>query len=384
MNKIQKLWHKLFPKPAQPLPAGTYSYQAPPDAQVPYRMFLRIEKDGQGIMILNASTVLHLNQTATELIYYLIQSKSEAEIAQVISERYQVPVEEALKDYQDLQERLNSLISTPDLDPVTYLEFDRMDPYSDTSAPYRLDCALTYKLGSEENYDAPEDRVKRELLTQEWCTILDKSWAAGIPHVVFTGGEPTLRNDLPELIRHAEKNGQVTGLLTDGLRLTDNNFRHALLESGLDHVMIVLDVDRGQSWESVRDVLAEDIALTVHITISPENKDKILESLDTLSQMGIQKISLSISDQMLEENLKKAREKVADLNMTLIWDLPVPYSAFNPVSLELRESLKLVDGSGKAWLYVEPDGDVLPAQGINKVIGNLLAESWENIWEKSQ
>jgi MoaA/NifB/PqqE/SkfB family radical SAM enzyme len=168
------------------------------------------------------------------------------------------------------------------------------------------------------------------------------------------------------------------------LRLTDNNFRHALLESGLDHVMIVLDVDSGQSWESVRDVLAEDIALTVHITISPENKDKILESLDTLSQMGILKVSLSISDQMLEENLKKAREKVADLNMALIWDLPVPYSAFNPVSLELRESLKLVDGSGKAWLYVEPDGDVLPAQGINKVIGNLLTESWENIWAKSQ
>ena len=384
MNKIQKLWQTFFPKPAQPLPAGTYSYQAPPEAPVPYRMFLRIEKDGQGIMILNASTVLHLNQTAAEYIYYLVQLKSESEIAQIISERYKVPVEEALKDYQDLQERLNSLINTPDLDPVTFLDFERMDPYSDTSAPYRLDCALTYKLSGEEHQAAPEERVKRELLTQEWCTILNKSWAAGIPHIVFTGGEPTLRNDLTELIRHAEKNGQVTGLLTDGLRLTDNNFRHALLESGLDHVMIVLDVDSGQSWESVRDVLAEDIALTVHITISPENKDKILESLDTLSQMGILKVSLSISDQMLEENLKKAREKVADLNMALVWDLPVPYSAFNPVSLELRESLKLVDGSGKAWLYVEPDGDVLPAQGINKVIGNLLTESWENIWAKSQ
>ena len=382
MNPIQKLWLKIFPKQAQPLPAGTYSYQAPPDAHVPYKMFLRIEKDGQGILILNASTVLHLNQTATEFVYYLIQSKTEAEIVQTISERYQVPVADARKDFLDLRERLDSLITTPDLDPVTYLEFERLDPYSDTTAPYRLDCALTYKLGTEVHHAAPEERVKRELLTQEWCTILDKAWAAGIPHTVFTGGEPTLRNDLVELIKHAEKNGQVTGLLTDGLRLTDNNYRHALLESGLDHIMIVLDLRSRQAWESVRDVLAEDIALTVHITISPDNKDMVLESLAKLSEMDLKKVSLSICDQVLEENLKKAREKVADLNMALVWDLPVPYSAFNPVSLELKESMKPVDGSGKAWLYVEPDGDVLPAQGINTVLGNLLTESWESIWAK--
>ena len=32
-------------------------------------------------------------------------------------------------------------------------------------------------------------------------------------------------------------------------------------------------------------------------------------------------------------------------------------------------------------LYVEPDGDVLPAQGYNVVLGNLLRDSWEAIWE---
>ena len=42
---------------------------------------------------------------------------------------------------------------------------------------------------------------------------MDKAWAAGIPHITFTGGEPTLRDDLPALIAHAEKIGQVTGLL---------------------------------------------------------------------------------------------------------------------------------------------------------------------------
>ncbi len=48
---------------------------------------------------------------------------------------------------------------------------------------------------------------------------------SGIPHVVFTGGEPTLRDDLPELIAHAERNGQITGLNTNGRRLADRALR---------------------------------------------------------------------------------------------------------------------------------------------------------------
>jgi MoaA/NifB/PqqE/SkfB family radical SAM enzyme len=44
--------------------------------------------------------------------------------------------------------------------------------------------------------------------------MLDRLWQLGIPHIVFTGGEPTLRPDLPDLIAHAERNGQIAGLNT--------------------------------------------------------------------------------------------------------------------------------------------------------------------------
>ena len=93
------------------------------------------------------------------------------------------------------------------------------------SAPYRLDCALTYRLPSEVDPQfAPQERASRELSTAEWTSILDKAWANGIPHIIFTGGEPTLREDLIELILHAENLGQVTGLLTDGIRMTERLF----------------------------------------------------------------------------------------------------------------------------------------------------------------
>ena len=67
--------------------------------------------------------------------------------------------------------------------------------------------------------------------------------------------------------------------------------------------------------------------------------------------------------------------------MNLIWDLPVPYSTLNPVSLETQMDAQ-PEGAGRAWLYVEPDGDVLPTQGYNKVLGNMLRDPWEKIWQQ--
>ena len=45
-----------------------------------------------------------------------------------------------------------------------------------------------------------------------------------------------------------------------------------------------------------------------------------------------------------------------------------------------EEGTEKAEGIGRGWLYVEPDGDVLPGQGINKVLGNFLKDDWEKIW----
>jgi len=66
--------------------------------------------------------------------------------------------------------------------------------------------------------------VKGELSTCDWKLVLDKAWEMGVPHIIFTGGEPTLREDLPELIAHAEQNGQITGLNTNARRLSDAHY----------------------------------------------------------------------------------------------------------------------------------------------------------------
>jgi MoaA/NifB/PqqE/SkfB family radical SAM enzyme len=190
------------------------------------------------------------------------------------------------------------------------------------------------------------------------------------------------------LIAHAEKLGMVSGLITNGLRMAESKYLHELLQSGLDHVMILLDAGEDQSWEAVRDTIAEDIALTVHLTLTRNNLDHFEETLDRLAKMGVQNISLSTETLELKDEIQARRADVAGRHMRLVWDLPVPYSHYHPVAIELAEMVPDVDvsvtGPGKAWLYVEPDGDVLPGQGYYQdVLGNLLNDPWGTIWQNA-
>lgn len=391
MNLIRSTFDRILTRffpPITPLPVGVYHYQAPADAPFPFRLHLRIEPNGSALLIVNASTVIHLNQTAAEYAYHLVKSTPEDQAVAEIAHRYRANKETIRQDYKNLVERIQSLVDTPDLDPVTYLDFDRSAPYTGAeTAPYRIDCALTYQLPNESAEAlAPVDRVKRELVEEEWTSILDKAWAAGIPQVIFTGGEPTMRPDLCSLIAHAEKLGMVAGLITNGLRLAETNYLHALLQSGLDHVMIVLDPDSEQAFEGLRDTLAENISVVVHLTLTRRNQSTFTQVLDKLASMGVQNVSISASEPDLKDDLVAQRHAVADRQMHLVWDLPVPYSQFNPVAIEMFEETEpQVTGDGQAWLYLEPDGDVLPGQGhYQDVLGNLLIDPWEAVWQKAR
>ena len=382
-KKIEDFFDSLYNAP-ETIPAGIYMYQAPPDADIPYKMHLRVEADGSGILILNASTVLHLNQSAAEYAYYLMQGISRSDTAKNVADRYHIPLETAQNDLGVFIDKINTLISTEDLDPVTYLDMERVTPYSQKlSAPYRLDCALTYKV--PEGTDAavaPNERVTRELSTDEWKTVLKNAWDAGIPHVIFTGGEPTLRDDLPELIEAAEELGLVSGLLTDGLKLSTRRYANSLLNKGLDHILLLADPDEKRFWSALKVLMPLDIAVSVHVTMTKDNRDKFPALLDKIAKAGVTSISLSADDDALADDLEKAGSQAAALQMTQVWDLPVPYSNCHPVALELAEGAqKVPQGAGKAWLYVEPDGDVLPAQGVNQVLGNLLTDPWRKIWK---
>lgn len=384
LKKIENYFDDMF-NPVEPIPVGVYSYQSTGDSELPYKLHLRVEPDGSGILIINASTILHLNQTAVEYAYYFIDEMKSEDIPALVASRYDVSIGQAERDMKGFLVKVNTLVNTEDLDPVTYLDMERVAPYSQKmSAPYRLDCAITYQVSAQADPSAaPTERVDRELSTEEWKQVLQKTFDAGIPHVIFTGGEPTLRDDLPDLIATCEELGIVCGLLTDGLKFSDKKYMDVLLKKGLDHIMLLCQSENKDFWKALKNLMPDDIAVTVHITLTKGNQDKVSALLEKLAKQDVTSISLSASSPKLADALAAASQKASALNLRLVWDLPVPYSAFNPVAAELEAGAAAApEGAGKAWLYVEPDGDVLPAQGVNKVLGNMLTDPWKKIWKQ--
>ena len=195
-----------------------------------------MEPNSDGLLIVNASTILHLNSNATELAYHLIKGTPKELLLNEMTRRYKTSPQQVENDLDTFIGRLDALVLSPDLDPESFLDIDRIDLHQGSlSAPLRLDCALTYQVPEETStVYAPTDRVKRLLDTSEWKTIIQTAWDKGIPHIVFTGGEPTLRPDLPELIAFTQKVGMVTSLITDGLRFTEKGYLSSLLDAGLD------------------------------------------------------------------------------------------------------------------------------------------------------
>ena len=379
--RIRTFIDNIFFTP-KPLPQGSSNgNHLLPDGQN-CRLHLRVEPNSDGLLIVNASTILHLNSSATELAYHLIKGTPKELLLNEMTRRYKTSPQQVENDLDTFIGRLDALVLSPDLDPESFLDIDRIDLHQGTlSAPLRLDCALTYQVPEETStVYAPIDRVKRLLDTSEWKTIIQTAWDKGVPHIVFTGGEPTLRPDLPELIAFTQQVGMVTSLITDGLRFTEKGYLSSLLDAGLDHVMIVLEPNEWQSWESLKDLSNEDIAFNVHLTID----NKIITNIDSvvtkIKELGTTRVSLSANSEETSASLEEISRKIHEAGLSLVWDFPVPYSEINPIAMEAANSEMMPKGAARSWLYIEPDGDVLPGQGLNQVLGNMLTDAFDTIW----
>jgi MoaA/NifB/PqqE/SkfB family radical SAM enzyme len=111
------------------------------------------------------------------------------------------------------------------------------------------------------------------------------------------------------------------------------------------------------------------------------DQSQVFATIDRLEKMGVKNLSLSGKSIQDGTGLKESSDFATSKGLNLVWDIPVPYSAFNPFNLGL-ENIIQAKGEGYAWLYIEPDGDVLPSQGVNIVLGNMLTDDWASIWDK--
>ena len=377
------------------------------------RIHLRIDPDGQGILLINANRILHLNPTAAFMARLFLDKVSDPVAIRTITRQYHTSEKRVKYDYAQTKDLLFELLKPDGLCPIHDLNLETTAPFSaPPSVPYRMDLALTYRCNNDCAHcynPRPSDNSRTyftdELTTDQWKSILNRLWDIGIPHIVFTGGEPTLRNDLPELIAHAQALGQVTGLNTNARRLSDRNFVQQLELAGLDHVQITLEsydpsihdqmVASHGAWSQtvsgINNVLATRIFVMTNTTLLSKNTATLAETMDFLANLGVPTIGLNaliyagrgsnvgtgLPESALPALLELARRKTQTAGQRLIWYTPTQYCNFDPVLLDLG-----VKGCTAASynMCIEPDGSVLPCQSYYQSLGNILSDPWQSIW----
>ena len=395
-------------KPPRTLSPGLHAYEQRDGAGGRVRVHLRLEPDGRGLLVINAARVLHLNQTAAEYARLILERVPEDVAVRQVARRYRVDARTARADFRRMQAQLDALIRADEgACPIIGLDLERVDPFSvPLTAPYRMDLALTYRC----NDACPHCYVARpsgypEMDTAAWQMVLERVWEAGIPHVCFTGGEATLREDLVELVATAEGLGLVTGLLTNGRRLSDAAFVQALVAAGLDHAQITLEshdeavhdsmvATRGAWQETVRGIrnaVAANLYTTTNTTLTRQNVARIEETVAFIGSLGVPTfacnsliyagrgatVGAGFGEEELVPILERVREAAGQQGLRLIWYTPTQYCAFSPLQLELGVK------ACTAALYnmcVEPDGAVIPCQSYYEPLGYILRDPWEAIW----
>ncbi len=387
-------------------PAGLHHYRIRENGGL-VRIHLRVDPDGHGTLLIDANQVLHLNPSAALMAYLALEKTPVPQAVQSLRKTFNVDKDRAEQDYTAFLADFEEILHPGSCITCTLDDLIFDAPFSARpTAPYRMDLALTYRCNNDcaHCYNG-RPRDYPELTTGQWKTVIDKLWELAIPHIVFTGGEPTLYADLPELIAHAEGNGQITGLNTNARRLADSRFVEALVKAGLDHVQITLEshdpeihdfiVGRRGAWkqtvQGLRNALDSPLYVMTNTTLLQSNSPHLAETLDFLAAEGVPTVGLNaliyaghgltvgtgLKESELPPLLDLARRKTGQNGQKLIWYTPTQYCRFDPQQLELG-----VKGCTAALynMCVESDGSVLPCQSYYQSLGNILRDPWDSIW----
>ncbi len=392
----------------QKIPVGRYAYRGK-DKFSGMSLQLRVEESRQGVMVINANSVLHLNHTATAFAYFFMQGMPKKEVIKKIRRMYRVNSKDAQADYEKIVYTISTLAQTEKIDPVTFLEIQKEEPFSyQYSAPLRMDVALTFRCQNDcIHCYAGGPHETPELSTDQWKQVIDRLSDIGVFILTFTGGEPTLREDLPELLIYAQNKGMVTGLITNGRKLKDPAYVSTLEKAGLDFVQVTLESHKAEvhdlmtassgSWKEtvagVRNAVNSQIYVTTNTTLSKHNASKFLDTIDFIKALDVaafgcnsliysgkaeavsQEFALTIDE--LTILLPKIRSKAEQLGLKFLWYTPTQYCRFDPVQAGLGVkacTAALIN------MCVAPNGDVYPCQSYFESLGNILTDTWTNIW----
>lgn len=300
--------------------------------------------------------------------------------------------------------------------PTESVEYTNIGEYADyMKAPHRMDL-LVSSMSKDGKWNCNQRCVhcyaagqvqaeEEELSTSDWKSIIDKLRMIGVPQVTFTGGEPTLREDIIELIEYSK--WFVTRLNTNGIKL-DKAFCQELMKASLDscqitfyscdeaiHNKLVGVNEYAKTVEGIDNALEAGINISINTPLCKLNSDYV-STLEFLNAKGVRYVTCSgiiaSGNALLEESTSVQLEK-DEIKKVLKDAVEYCYSHGMEISFtspgwiepEYFKELGINEptcGACLSNMAITPSGKVVPCQSYlsSGDMGDILHENWECIW----
>ncbi|WP_265444188.1 radical SAM/SPASM domain-containing protein [Acetivibrio straminisolvens] len=253
-------------------------------------------------------------------------------------------------------------------------------------------------------------KKSRELDKEGFQKVLDIiRYEAEVPSVSFTGGEPLLNKNLPELIKYASKvNGMRVNLITNGTLITPKKAKE-LAKAGLSSAQVSIESPNASEHDSITGIpgsheasvsgfkALKDAGILVHphFTICKQNQKSAVEYPEFCKEIGSDRFSANLvipagrgdDDELtvrysdIGEMVEEIRKKASMAGVKFMWYSPTPLCLFNPIPAGLgNKGCSACEG----LLSVDPEGNILPCSSWAEPMGNLLKEGFEDVWSKKR
>jgi radical SAM protein with 4Fe4S-binding SPASM domain len=262
-------------------------------------------------------------------------------------------------------------------------------------------------------------RRSEDMTTVEIRRILGEAAELGAEHVKFTGGEPLVRSDLPDLIEHAHALGLRVSIETNGLLL-----RRPLLESlsrngASPHLYVSLDGATARTHDrfrmkagafdttvaNLREAREQGYYFSVHTVVRRQMVDELPALHEFVRSLGASQHKLILTLQNLgrgqhiraqaETSLDEMFAVIESLPAQEFWDYgwdPAPSRETRlmttlPPAFQPAGTPTVTCGWSQSFLAVLADGSVALCHGLygveEAIAGNLRSDSLADIWESS-
>jgi pyrroloquinoline quinone biosynthesis protein E len=278
--------------------------------------------------------------------------------------------------------------------------------------PYTLVAELTYRCPLRCGYCSnPVDWVRHraELATEDWLRVFREAEALGVVQLHLTGGEPLVRDDLEALIAGARKLELYTNLITSGIPLARERLA-ALRRAGLDNVQISVQDAQAASADRIAGMPAFEkklevarwakglgMPLTLNVVLHAGNLDRTAEIVELAERLEADRLELANAQYLgwalvnrdalmpSREQLDRARAVAADARMRLRGRMEVLFVTPDYFGGYPKACM---DGWGRRFLVVSPDGLALPCHAAHTLPGlrfdNVRERSLAELWSSSE